>query len=117
MGWLYLFFIRLALGERWRKATACDKQLGAVMLFFIAAFFTIFALMEHSSHLLRLYENAGALVLWIVWMVLVPAGVFGCFVWIKYVPAKVTVALAILTWGVLLFLLFGLGYWDGGNRP
>jgi hypothetical protein len=108
-------FLRILLGERLRKATPAEKRNYAGFFFFAGIGFTIFSVLQHChSPILQFFDSAGAFAMWFFAVVTISIGVFGCFAWSKYVPPKISVALAIAAWAILLFLLFGLGYWDGG---
>ena len=113
--WFYLFIARLATGERWRRATPAEKSYFAGLFFFIPAGFTLLLVLERChSRILRLFDS-GALTLWVAGTVGVATAFFGCVAWSKHVPIRISMVLAIITWFVLLFLLFGLGYWDFGR--
>ena len=82
------------------------------MLIFIASGFALFLILAHfHSPALRFFNSSGALAIWLFATVTIAVGVFGCYMWAKYVPQKIALALAITAWAILLFLLFGLGYW------
>ena len=115
MGWLYLFLARLVTGERWRKARPAEKGFAAAFLLFIPVAFTLVLLLERlHSRIFRLFDS-GALTLWMLFTAGASAATFGCIAWSRYVPIRISIVLAVLAWLVLLFLLFGLGYWDFGK--
>lgn len=115
MGWFYLFLARLASGERWRKATPREKRYFGGVFLLIPIVFTLLLILQRShSRILRIFDS-GAVTLWFAFTAGVLAAFFGCIAWGKYVPVRISVALAILAWITLLFLLFGLGFWDFGK--
>src|SRR5215813_13638812 len=107
MGWLNLFLARLAMGERWRKSTTEEKRYGAALFFFVPVGFSLLLiLMRSGSRVLRLMDTSRALALWIDCTAAVTAAVFGCHTWGKHVSVRTSMALAIIAWLVLLWILF-----------
>ncbi len=115
MWWLYVYLARLASGERWRKATPDEKGFAAAFFLLIPIAATLLLLLQRNhSRILRLFDS-GVLALWIAFMVGASAALFACIAWSRYVSNRISVVLAILAWLALLFLLFGLGFWNMGN--
>ena len=116
MGWFYLFLARLLTGERLRKATPADRRYFSLLFFFVpVAFITLLMLQRFHSRILRFFD-LGAVTLWVAFTVGVSVVVFGVLALSSYVSSKISMALAVFAWLILLFLLFGLGYWDFSSR-
>lgn len=114
MGWFYIF-LRLASGERWRKATPAEKRFYAGAFFFVPIPFTLLLLLQHfHSRILNVFDS-GALTLWVAFTLAVSTATLGCIAWGRHVPVRISLILAVIAWFVLFFLLFGLGFWDFGK--
>jgi|SRR6266446_6041250 len=107
MSWLYLFFARLAMGERWRKATPTDKRYGAGLFFLLAVYFGVAMLAIHFSPSFTTFiESVSAMGLWLAFVAVVSLMVFGSVLWARHVATRVSAILAVIAWAVLLSLVF-----------
>jgi len=103
-------------GDRLRKATPAENGYFAGLFFFIPVGFTLLLVLQRThSRIFQLLDICSGVTLWIACTVGLSAVFFGCIAWSRHVSVKVSLVLAIVAWLILLFLLFGLGYWDFGK--
>ena len=98
--WLIIWIARWASGERFRKATSEDYRLhfGA---FFLAGVLALLAMTLGE----RILDHASALIIWIFATACIVLCVFGAIAWARLVPATVSLLLAIITWGGLVWFM------------
>jgi hypothetical protein len=83
----------------------------------IAAMFSLLVLGEkYERPLLEKIGDLGTLRLWLVAVLGMSFTFFGMRFWARRVPQKVTISLAVAAWLLLLWMLFGLGWWDS-DKP
>lgn len=97
--WLILFIARWLSGERFRKARTEDYRLGFGSLFLTGIFMIVGTVL--GGHFL---DRASFVSIWIVATVATCFLFFGIIVWARLVPAAVSLILAIMTWGVVIWL-------------
>jgi hypothetical protein len=109
MAWFYAFIIRLAMGERWRKATPADNRLGAGLFFLVAVYFGVGLLAARFSRSFSTFmQSASPIGLWLSSVVVLSVGAFVSFFWARHVPTRTSVVLAVIAWATLLCLVFYL---------
>ena len=109
--------VRFALGERLEKSRPEDRRWGAASLLGIAVMLSILILAEkYYRPVVEKIGNLGALRLWAMAVFGMSALVFAMYYWMRHVPQRVTITLAVLVWVLLLWMLFGLGWWDFGRK-
>ena len=98
--WLIIWIARWASGERFRKATSEDYRLhfGAFFLTGVLAFLG----MTLGKPIL---DHASAFIIWMVATVSIVLCFFGVIAWARLVPAAVSLLLAIVTWGGLVWFM------------
>src|SRR5689334_2967327 len=95
--WLAILFARLALGERWRRATSVDYRTGFGH-FFLLPVLLILATTVGRGFL----DRAGAVGIWILMTVVGVIYFFGLILWwAKFVPARVSAILGVMAWVAL----------------
>jgi hypothetical protein len=98
MGWLGILLGRWVSGERLRKATSEDYRI------WFGYLFTAGVLMAVGPALGRHFlEHASGLVLWIYFVVVATSLAFGVLLW-RFVPAVISLVLAIITWGTVVWM-------------
>jgi hypothetical protein len=109
MSWFYAFIIRLAMGERWRKATPSDNRLGAGLFFLIAVYFGIGLLATHFSRSFSTFmQKVSPIGLWLSAVAVLSVMVFVLFFWARHVTTRISAVLAVIAWAILLGLVFYL---------
>jgi hypothetical protein len=101
MPWLALFLARLASGERFRKATPGERRWYGGFFVFLPVF--MFSFVHQGNSFL---DKAGPVGIWFYLM--------GCllvlgaclFLWSKYIPATVSLAIGVVVWAVTVWMSF-----------
>jgi hypothetical protein len=97
--WLLIWIARWASGERFRKATPAEWRWYTALVVFMPVYAFSFIRLGHSY-----LARAGAVGVWFYMMGSL-AGLGLCtFVWTRFVPAFVSVMVAVVVWGLLLWL-------------
>jgi hypothetical protein len=110
---LLSFLIRFAGGERLEKATPGEQRWGAVSFLMIACLCLSLLLgQKYNQPLVDAVFGAAAWKLWAIETAGMAMVFFGMVFWFRHVPQRVTVALAVLAWAALLWLLFAQNWWD-----
>jgi hypothetical protein len=99
---LIRLLIRIASGERLEKATSEDYRLWSYFILCMGF------LCLGGSFFVAAIERANALTLWICVTALVSLLVFGSVWWIRKIPARVSLALGLVTWGAFLWRVWPL---------
>jgi len=95
------------------KSPPQQRRLGAVAMLVIPSLFLLFLLIErYDRPLLRNIEGAGTLRLWAGAVLILSILVFATQFWARHIPQRLTITLAVAAWATLLWMLFGLGWWD-----
>lgn len=102
--------IRIACGERLEKATPEQRRGGAVVLLIVPSMFVTLLLCEKYN--IAFLHSPSSLTLWLGAVAVLSALCFAGLYWARHVSPKLTIILAVVAWTVLLWMLFGLGYWD-----
>src|SRR5580704_15696381 len=97
--WLLTRISRWASGERVRKATS-EHYRWYYGLFFLCELF-MFVLLAFGK---QLVGRSGVVALWLGTIVLVCVLLGGTILWSRWVPARISLALAVITCGVLLWI-------------
>ncbi len=100
--WLLLWIARFAAGERWRKATSADYRLGFGGLFLGGVFMIVGVKLGK-----RFLGQASAVTLWFCFTAAVSVLIFGTIAWSRRVPAAVSLALSVISWGVFVWMALG----------
>ena len=107
MSWLYVFISRFAVGQRWRKTRPSETRYGASLFVVIAVYFGIALLAIHLSPSFGAFmQQASPTTLWVAAVTVVSLLSFVSVLWAKRVPTRVSVALAVIAWVVLLSLVY-----------
>jgi hypothetical protein len=101
--WLFIWIGRWLSGERFRKATPKDYRFHFAGLFVFGAFMFVFGVWGVGSTFM---DRANAIYLWLASVIVITAVFFASVVWSRLVPAAVSLILAIITWGLVVWLLF-----------
>src|ERR1051326_7075451 len=98
--WLLVWIARWNSDERFRKATSEDYrfQFGSL---FIGGVFMVAATMFGHSFL----EHAIAMRIWICATIAISVLVFGAITWTRWIPAEVSLELAIVAWGAFVWIV------------
>lgn len=98
--WLAIWFTRLALGERLRKATSADYRVAFGHFFFLPVLLILVSTVGHGF-----LDRAGAVAIWALATMIGVIYLFGLILlWAKFVPAPVSAILGIIAW--VAFALF-----------
>ena len=97
--WLLVWIARWISGERFRKATSVDYRLHFGSLFLAGILMIVGTVFGHPF-----LDHASALSIWICGTIAITVLVFGAIAWARLVPAAVSLVLAIITWGVFVWL-------------
>jgi hypothetical protein len=99
--WLAIMFGRLALGERFRKATSADYRIAFGHFFFLPVVMSL----GSTAFFRHFFDQAGVVA---IWSVLTVAGVVYLFglilLWAKFIPASVSFALAVVAWAGFAYI-------------
>jgi hypothetical protein len=91
--------LRLLMGDHYRKTTPTERRWLSGTILFLPIWIWAFA------HIGRSYlDRAGAVGIWLYMMGCGLVGILGLWVWVKFVPAKVSWWLAVFVWGITLWL-------------
>jgi hypothetical protein len=92
--WLAIWFTRLALGERLRKATSADYRIAFGHFFFLP---TLLILVETLGK--SFFDAAGMVEIWVLLTVVGAIYFFGLILlWAKLVAAPVSLILGVAAW-------------------
>jgi predicted MFS family arabinose efflux permease len=97
--WLAVWIARWASGEKFRKATPEDYRWHFASFFFAGVLMIVGTIFGR-----RFLDHASSVSIWICATVVMVAMVFGAIAWARRVPAAVSLILAIVTWGVFVWL-------------
>jgi hypothetical protein len=98
--WLAIIFVRLALGERLRKATSADYRVAFGHFFFLPVLMILGTTLGRSF-----FDRAGAVTIWIVGTVVGVVYLFGLILlWAKFVPAPVLLIVGVIAWAAFAFI-------------
>jgi|SRR5580692_11059770 hypothetical protein len=98
--WLSVWIARWLGVEKPRKATPYDYRLWFGVLFLTPVLMVAF---ERSGN--RFFD-ASTFTLWIFVTVYMLVVLIGCIVWARFVPAMVSLVLAVLAWAALFFFFY-----------
>lgn len=96
---LVSLLFRIAAGERREKATDTDYRQWFGYFFFAGVF-----MLGGISLARGFFDRVSILVLWLSATVVISIMAFGLVVWVRRVPAAVSLVLGIITWGVFVWL-------------
>ncbi|HLX94652.1 MAG TPA: hypothetical protein VKU37_02805 [Verrucomicrobiae bacterium] len=98
--WLAVMFGRLAIGERFRKATSGDYRIAFGHFFFLPVFMLLVSTLGRSF-----FDRAGAVAIWVLLTVFGVLYFFALILWWgKFVPAPISAVLGIVAWVVFAFI-------------
>jgi len=104
--WLLIWIARWTSGERFRKATSEDYR-----WHFSTAFFSGVLMIIGMTLGSTFLEHASAISIWICGTAVVIASYFGATAWARFVPAVISLVLAIIAWGAFAWIFLEKTLW------
>jgi hypothetical protein len=99
--WLFIWIARWASGERFRKATPAERRWYSAFFLFMPIYMFFFVRLGHSF-----LDRAGAVSIWFYMMGCLAVLGLCTFLWARFVPALVSVIVAVAVWGVMFWMSF-----------
>ena len=107
---LSLVRARIERAERLRKATPPQTLMYsglflALPIYFALGWFSI----KYCKHL---WDRAGALTIWFMFVLVGTIAVFGFGMWQRRVPLKIQIVSAVVAWLALIWMFFHFKFWE-----
>src|SRR5579871_2692562 len=97
--------IRILRGERLRKPTPRESQCFSACFALIAVYFsTILFLLKYDGQFFEFMDSDSLVALVVIWTIVISILCFVGWFWGRYVPARVSYAVAAILWSTLFIL-------------